>query len=337
MDSITHIVLGAAIGEAMLGKKIGKKAMLWGALANSLPDIDVIANFFADPVSALLIHRGITHSFFFAFIISPVLAYLFYRTHLKFSASYKGYLLFFLIAIICHDVIDVFTSYGTALLEPFSHKRFSTNSIFVADPIYTLPLLVSFIILLILKRGSAKRRPVNNAAIILSSLYLLLTFINKINVDHVMQQNLKDQNISYADYMTTPAPLNNILWYMIAKNDSDYYTGYYSILDADKKIPFRKLPTNERLLENFPDDPVIEKLKFFSGGFYSINKKDADEIYFNDLRFGQAAGWAKKDSRFVFSYRLKNVADNVVLLRRTDLDISFKEAFKSLWNRIKGN
>ncbi len=337
MDSLTHIVLGAAIGEAMLGKKIGKKGMLWGALANSLPDIDVVANFFADPVNALLIHRGITHSFFFALVISPILAYLFYKTHLKLPAKYKDYLLFFLIAIICHDVIDVFTSYGTALLEPFSHKRFSANSIFVADPLYTLPLLVSFIILLILKRGSAKRKLVNNTGIILSSFYLLLTFINKINVDHIMQQNLKEQKIDYTDYMTTPAPLNNALWYMIAKNDSDYYTGYYSIFDSDKKIPFRKLPTNERLLENFPDDPVIEKLKFFSNGFYSVNKKDADEIYFNDLRFGQAAGWAKTDSRFVFSYRLKNVADYVVLLRRTDLDVSWGEAFRSLWRRMKGN
>ncbi|HKR06863.1 MAG TPA: metal-dependent hydrolase [Bacteroidia bacterium] len=336
MDSITHIVLGAAIGEAMLGKKIGKKGMLWGALANSLPDIDVIANFFADPVSALLIHRGITHSFFFALIISPLLAYFFYKTHSK-LLSYKNCFFFFLVAIIVHDVIDVFTAYGTGLLEPFSHHRFAANSIFVADPLYTLPLIISFITLLILKRNSNKRRMVNNVGIILSSVYLLLTFINKINVDHVMKQNLQEQNIFYTEYMTTPAPLNNALWYMIAKNDSDYYTGYYSIFDSDKKIPFRKLPTNERLLENFPDDPVIEKLKFFSNGFYSINKKDADEIYFNDLRFGQAAGWAKPDSRFVFSYRLKNVADNVVLIKRTELDVSFKEAFKSLWKRMMGN
>ncbi|MEP7169140.1 MAG: metal-dependent hydrolase [Bacteroidota bacterium] len=337
MDSITHIVLGAAIGEAMLGKKIGKKGMLWGALANSLPDIDVAANFFADPVNALLIHRGITHSIFFAVVISPLLAYLFYKTHLKHFLSYKLCWLFFLIAIIAHDAIDVCTAYGTGLLEPFSHQRFSLDSIFVADPLYTLPLIISFITLLILKRNSDKRRMVSNAGIILSSVYLLLTFINKINVDHIMKQNLQEQNIFYTGYMTTPAPLNNALWYMIAKNDSSYYTGYYSIFDSDKKIPFRKSPVNEKLLENFPDDPVIEKLKFFSNGFYSINKKDADEIYFNDLRFGQAAGWAKPDSRFVFSYRLKNVADNVVMLRRTDLDVSWKEAFKSLWKRMMGN
>jgi inner membrane protein len=156
-------------------------------------------------------------------------------------------------------------------------------------------------------------------------------------VDGVMKQNLQQQNISYTNYMTTPAPLNNALWYMIAKNDTGYYTGYYSIFDSNKKILFRDVPKNEMLLDNFPNDPVIEKLKFFSNGFYSFNKKDTDEIYFNDLRFGQAAGWARPDSRFVFSYRLKNVDNNAVVLRRTNLDISWKEAFKSLWKRMMGN
>ena len=334
MDSITHIVLGAAIGEAMLGKKIGKKGMLWGALANSLPDIDVVANFFMDPVNALIFHRGITHSILFALIVSPLLAFLFYK---EFSLTFYRALWFFMIAILGHDLIDVFTAYGTGLLEPFSQKRFSTNSIFVADPLYTLPLLISFITLLILKRSSSKRRMINSVGILLSSAYLVFTFINKKNVDEVMKQNLQTQNIIYTDYMTTPAPLNNMLWYMIAKNDSGYHTGYYSIFDSDKKIPLRYFPANEYLLENFPDDPEIEKLKFFSAGYYCIAKKDRDEIYFNDLRFGQAAGWARPDSRFVFSYKLKNLADNVVILRRTQLDVSWRDAFKSLLKRMKGN
>jgi inner membrane protein len=338
MDSLTHIVLGAAIGEAMLGKKIGKKALLWGALANSLPDIDVVANFFTNPVDALIIHRGITHSFFFGLIISLLLAFIFYKTHLKYALTYKDCLWFFFIAITAHDVIDVFTAYGTGLFEPFSHIRCSTNSIFVADPIYTLPLLISTVILLILKKSSPKRNLVNKTGIIISSAYLLFTFVNKMNVDKIVRQSLMSENITYSDYMTTPAPLNNILWYVMVNADSGYFTGYYSIFDTDKKIALRYVPKNEKLLNNFPDDPVIEKLKFFSEGYYSVNKKDADEIYFNDLRFGQAAGWAKTDSRFVFSYRLKNVAgDYVVPFRRTHLDVSWGEAFKSLWRRIKGN
>ncbi|MEC8133776.1 MAG: metal-dependent hydrolase, partial [Bacteroidota bacterium] len=41
MDSLTQIVLGAACGEATLGKKIGNKALLFGAIGGTIPDLDV--------------------------------------------------------------------------------------------------------------------------------------------------------------------------------------------------------------------------------------------------------------------------------------------------------
>jgi inner membrane protein len=70
MDSLSHIILGAAIGEAILGKKAGRKAMFYGALAGNLPDIDVLGIFFLSDSQQLLFHRGITHSIFFAVLIS---------------------------------------------------------------------------------------------------------------------------------------------------------------------------------------------------------------------------------------------------------------------------
>ncbi len=66
MDSITHIVLGATIGEAVAGKQLGKKAMLIGAIAQSIPDIDFLLAIWLRPIDNLLAHRGFTHSFFFA-------------------------------------------------------------------------------------------------------------------------------------------------------------------------------------------------------------------------------------------------------------------------------
>ena len=69
MDSFTHIALGACVGEAFFEKGFGKKAMFWGALAQSIPDIDFIANLWMDVPSALLAHRGFTHSIFFYVVI----------------------------------------------------------------------------------------------------------------------------------------------------------------------------------------------------------------------------------------------------------------------------
>jgi inner membrane protein len=75
MDSLTQIVLGAAVGEAVLGRKVGNKAMLYGAIAGTIPDLDVISSFFTDTVTALEIHRGFTHSVFFSVVFAPIFAF----------------------------------------------------------------------------------------------------------------------------------------------------------------------------------------------------------------------------------------------------------------------
>lgn len=74
MDSLTQIVLGAAVGEAVLGRKVGNKAILWGAIAGTIPDLDVLARSLFDPLRANELHRGITHSILFSAFMAPVLA-----------------------------------------------------------------------------------------------------------------------------------------------------------------------------------------------------------------------------------------------------------------------
>lgn len=81
MDSITQITLGAAVGEVVLGKKAGNRAMLWGAIGGTIPDLDVIANAVTDDISALAFHRAITHSFTFAFIAPIALGWLVHRLY----------------------------------------------------------------------------------------------------------------------------------------------------------------------------------------------------------------------------------------------------------------
>ena len=79
MDSLTQLTLGAACGEATIGRKIGNRALLWGAIGGTLPDFDVLANLFTDQITALAFHRGITHSLFFAFTAPFLLGWMTYR------------------------------------------------------------------------------------------------------------------------------------------------------------------------------------------------------------------------------------------------------------------
>lgn len=93
MDSLTQIVLGAAVGEVVLGKKVGNRAMLWGAIGGTIPDLDVLSNFVLDDMGALAFHRAISHSFFFAFTAPFLFGWLverFYKSGLYSNKTYRA-------------------------------------------------------------------------------------------------------------------------------------------------------------------------------------------------------------------------------------------------------
>ena len=81
MDSLTQVVLGAAVGEAVLGRNIGNRAMLWGGIAGTLPDLDVLSGMVTDPMSALAYHRAFTHSIPFAVLAAPLIAVAVHRMY----------------------------------------------------------------------------------------------------------------------------------------------------------------------------------------------------------------------------------------------------------------
>ena len=94
MDSFTQIVLGAAVGEVVLGRKAGNRAMLWGAVGGTIPDLDVFANFFTDEMTALAFHRGFMHSITFAILLPILIAWPVHRLYaegLYQNKKYRGW------------------------------------------------------------------------------------------------------------------------------------------------------------------------------------------------------------------------------------------------------
>ena len=304
MDSLTHIALGACIGEAFAGKKLGKKAMLWGALLQSIPDIDFIAGTWLSPSENLLAHRGFTHSILFAIIVVPLLALLAEKLHRPHNIQLKKYLLFFSVEILIHLFIDGFNAYGIGWLEPFSHHRFSFNIIFVADPFFSIWAGIAFLMLLVLKRHSVKRKFWWKFGVIVPAIYLSICCINKIKINADAKKAFVAANISSQKYFTTPTPFNNLLWYVVAETDSGFYAGYRSVFDKQTKMQLSFFPRNEYLLKNVLDQTTLQNLKRFSKGFYTASLQN-DTLVFNDLRFEQIAGWQNADAPFVFHYFLQ--------------------------------
>ena len=336
MDTLTHIALGACVGEAMLGKKLGKKALLIGAFANSIPDLDFITSFWMKIDRALLAHRGFTHSFLFAILITTLLAFIFQKWFRRYNILLKTWMYFFAAEILLHLFIDAFNNYGVGWFEPFSHARISFNAIFVVDPFYSVWLGIALVVLLILKKDHRRRKFWIEFGLGISTLYFMYCIVNKFKTNSDIKEMLKDQQISYTQYFTTPTPLNNWLWYVVAGNDSGYYIGYYSVFDSQKKIDLHYYPKNDSLLNPVRDHEEVQRLLRFSKGFYSVEKWN-DTLVFNDLRFGQIVGWYKPETRFAFHYYLQHGKGNRFVVQRGRFAEWNRETTKSLIKRIKGN
>lgn len=336
MDTLTHITLGACVGEIMLGKKLGKKALFIGAFANSIPDLDFLATFWTSTDEYLLAHRGFTHSILFCLLMPVLLVLPFQQWLRKYEVTARSWMLFFAIQFFLHILMDACNAYGTGWFEPFSHERIAFNIIFVADPFFTIWLLIAFVVLLILKRNHTRRIFWAKFGLGCSLLYFIHCVFNKMRMDAEVRQILKQQQIDYSDYFSTPTPLNNWLWYVAAADEKGYHIGYYSVFDRNKQIAFHYYLRNDSLLLPLLQHAEVQRLLRFARGFYTVEKKEG-EITFNDLRFGQIAGWHRQPAAFVFHYALNQKGENKMLVQRGRFSGWNRETFHSLINRIRGN
>ncbi len=335
MDSLTHLALGACMGEAFAGKTVGKKAMLWGALAQSIPDIDFTASFWLDTSSNLLAHRGFTHSLLFCGIITPLFALIAERLHRPHNISLQKWLAFFGSVIFTHIFLDAFNNYGVGWFEPVSHYRISFNAIYVADPFFSLWPAIACLALICLKSRKAVRKKWWRFGMGLSGLYLMYCVINKTKINADVKDILQQQHISYNRYFTTPAPLQNWLWYVVAGNDSGYHVGYRSLLDSKKEINFHFFSRNDTLLAGLKDHKDLQQLLRFSQQFYTVEKWN-DTLVFNDLRFGQELGWQNPTGNFAFHYYLQPGADNTLVVQRGRFAGWNSKTAMVFWERVKG-
>ena len=333
MDSLTQIVLGAAVGEVTLGKKAGNKALVWGAIGGTIPDLDVILNAFLDPVQAVLAHRAFSHSIFFPILIAPVLGWLLKKIYRRDDLTAGDWTKLFFWTIFTHPLLDIFTNYGTGLFYPLWEERIALNTIFVIDPAYTLPLLIAFIVTFFFKRNDKRRRWLNWAALGLSSLYLGITVINKININRQVKNHLAENSLPYESFITIPAPLNNILWSVIIQTKDGFWVGYRSILEKNSKLSLDFIPQQGELLEDIYSEPEIQKLIFFSKGYYAL-ARTGEEIVFKDLRFSTVKGWFDLSAGYVFSFHIFNKKPPLSIKRKLPAEEITKEDFIILWQRI---
>ncbi len=285
MDSLTQIILGASVAEAVAGKKMGNKAALWGAVAGTIPDLDVLIRAVAHPIDGELLHRGFSHSILFSFLMAPILGWIIHRIYRR-KYDQKLWISLFFWSIITHPMLDMFTNYGTQFLWPLDW-RISFNSVFVIDPLYTVPFMILLIIALFKRRESVWRARLNWTGIIYSTLYLVWCTTIKLTILNKSDQYFASAGIKAKNTLVTPMPFTSFYWMMLTEDDDHFYIGYKSLFYDFKANDINMFPKNREMFNQFgwAHFNYKSKLKFISNEYYALESHQ-DTIHFYDLRFG---------------------------------------------------
>lgn len=328
MDSLTQIALGSAVGVAVMGRRTAVwKAALWGAVAGTLPDLDAFIDH-GDAIQNMTRHRAESHALFVLTLFAPALAWIVSRLHGE-AALFRRWWLALWLVLITHPLLDAMTVYGTQLLQPFSDYPFGVGSMFIIDPLYTVPLIVGVVAALSMKSVRGLRW--NAIGLVLSTLYLGWSVVAQQQATQVARASLQAEGIAPVGLLVTPAPFNTVLWRLVATTPTQYLEGHYSLLDRNPGIVWSVHDRGAALMERHKEDPNVARMAAFTHGFYSVSQRD-DRLYVTDLRMGQEPSYTFRFDLGTDAARANGGHRPTLEGFRPDIGV----ALPWLWRRIRG-
>lgn len=345
MDSLTQIALGSAVSVAVMGRRTAVwKAALWGAAAGTLPDLDA----FIDHGNAILNmtrHRAESHSLLLLTLVSPLLAWAASHIHRSPHApaassalhgdtpqapAFLWWWLALWLGLFTHPLLDTMTVYGTQLLQPFTDHPFGVGSIFIIDPLYTVPLIVGVVAALRLKNARGLRW--NLAGLALSTLYLAWSFGAQQHATQVARASLAEHNIRAQGLLVTASPFNTVLWRLVATTPTQYFESHYSLLDNGRRITWTAHDRGAALIAEHGNEPSVARMAAFTHGFYSLSETDG-RLLVTDLRMGQEPAYTFRFDLGSAPARASGQHLPVQQTMRPDLG----KALPWLWQRLWGH
>lgn len=326
MDSLTQAALGATIQGVGMGRQQGRRAMLYGAALGTLPDLDVLIRY-ADPVSSMTYHRGVTHS---VFILIAAAALIAWAVKWRWPhAPYSGKRLFITTALslLTHPILDAFTVYGTQLLWPFTPTPQQWSGIFIIDPLYTLPMLIALGIAL--WRGMQARLALM-LALAWGSAYLAFGTYGQYHHEQRIAADLARQGIAVQRVMATPTPLNTLLFRVVAELPDGTYletaSGWF-----DRSAPhYQREPQGRELAAVLAQDPLYQRLYWFADGWLRVDQ-EGDVLVVSDMRMGMTGSFT---FRFVMAEKHGNDWQPITPYQHAQNFRDMSRFFIPLWHRI---
>ncbi len=284
MDSVSQIALGAAVSMAVMGRHTAVwKAAAWGAVAGTLPDLDVfIAH--GDPILNMVLHRAETHAPFWLTLFSLPFAIVVARLQGQWPLWQRWWLAMWLV-LVTHPLLDAMTVYGTQLALPFSDYPYGVASIFIIDPMYTLPLLAGGIWALC-TGAQGRGLKANALGLAFSTAYLGWTMLAQWHVEGIAYASLTAQGIKAERVLVSPTAFNSVLWRVLVMEGGNYHEGFYSLLDAKPVVHVDRYDQGLTLATDLPEIDGVRRVTAFSKGFYKW-RQTGEKLLLTDLRMGQ--------------------------------------------------
>lgn len=323
MDSVSQIALGAAVSMAVFRRKqpLWQSAAL-GAALGTLPDLDVLISH-PDPIGDMTLHRTESHALFYLTLLSPLLAWIWLKCT-NTTSSWRRAMLAVWLVLITHPLLDMLTIYGTQLLLPLTDHPFGVGSVFVIDPLYTLPLLLGVLISL---RSQHLRW--NQLGLVFSSCYLMFGLAAQQWVETQVRQQLPaaQQN---GQLLVSATPFNTVLWRLLLVEPQQYSEAYFSLLDGPKKIQWQHYPRDSALILKWQQQASVARIAWFSHGFFQLEQQP-DQLVLTDLRMGLEPGYS-----FRFVLPLSSSGD-VGQVQQLEMPAANRQSLSWFWQRLLGD
>ncbi len=294
MDSLTQMALGATLAATLVPAGHRRRALVYGAALGTLPDLDVLIDY-GNPVADFTYHRSFSHSLFVLSALAPLLWWISKRFDAAIRAAPSRWLLAFWLALVTHPLLDAMTIYGTQLLWPFDHTPYGVGSVFIIDPLYTLPLLAAMM--------WTARRPLTVGAqrvlplaLMVSSAYLGWSVWAQ---DHVEARARAALGEPDSTLLALPSAFNTLLWRVLVREPGGYREAYLSLLVDEKPGPWRSFKSADGLIPQLEGLWAFERLRWFTHGYFAIHR-DRDAVIITDLRMGS-------EPAYVFSFEVAQI------------------------------
>ncbi|MFC4727670.1 metal-dependent hydrolase [Coralloluteibacterium thermophilus] len=331
MDSLTQIVLGSTVAALSVPARHRRAALVAGALLGTLPDLDSLPLMLVDdPVATMTWHRGPSHSLLVLPFVGLLIWSLLRRVWTPVREAPRAWMWAIQLALLTHPLLDAFTVYGTQLLWPLPVRPAMWSSLFIIDPLYTLPLLAG-VVAAAFAGPRRWARPWLLAGALLSTAYVGWSLTAKWMVEREAAAALAAAGHADAPRFSVPTPLNTLLWNVVAMTPDGYLVGERSVVADRGPMRFRHYASDIAALEAARDVPAVARLTWFNHGFMRARVDEDGRLVLSDLRMGN-----EPDYTFSFAVAARDGTRWTPLDPPAQLrpELRLRGGLGALWQRI---